>query len=139
MEDQDSAAAREPYFDANEAEEGDEEVVETVFDEADNKRLVVGRNIRFGANVTGCDLIHIAGTVEADFAGRHLVVEETGSFKGKATVESADIRGRAEGEITVSGKLLVQAGGELGGIIVYGSIELEDGAIINGTIAQQGS
>ena len=99
-------------------------------------RLVVGKKVRFGTEIAGCELINIAGEVEANFTGRHLNVAKTGIFRGTASVETAEIYGHAEGEIVVSGALVLRSGAHLGGTVTYGSIEIEPGATIEGTVAK---
>ena len=46
----------------------------------------------------------------------------------------ADVHGRFEGELVVSKRLLIRAGGHVSGQITYGEIEIESGGAISGAI-----
>jgi cytoskeletal protein CcmA (bactofilin family) len=97
--------------------------------------LVVGNGVRFANPVTGCGHIDVFGQIETDFEGECLFVSDTGMFRGTATVERAEIRGHADGDIRVSGRLRVCAGARIGGRIRYGSLQIEPGATIEGSIS----
>jgi cytoskeletal protein CcmA (bactofilin family) len=55
-------------------------------------------------------------------------------LKGSAQIETADIAGRFEGELTVQGRLHIRSTGRVHGTIRYGSIEIERGGAISGQV-----
>lgn len=112
-----------------------EPAVDSTPDANAERRLVVGRNVHFSSSVTGCDLINVYGHVEGEFEASRLMVAESGVFSGKAHVESAEIRGRADGIINVAGTLRLCAGARINGRISYGKLEIEAGAVIEGAVA----
>jgi cytoskeletal protein CcmA (bactofilin family) len=57
-----------------------------------------------------------------------------GCFKGKASIERAEISGEFEGELIVSKRLLIRSSGHVSGTVTYGEIEIERGGQISGTI-----
>lgn len=85
--------------------------------------------------ITSCDRVVIEGMVDATMRDVHTVeLTETGSLKGTAEVEDAEISGNFEGDITVRGKLTVHASGRIRGNVTYGEIEIQRGGQISGNI-----
>jgi len=101
----------------------------------DSKKLIVGRGINLNGEIRTCDSLVVEGTVEAVLSDcRSVELAPTGQFKGSATIEVADISGRFDGELTVTGRLTVRATGKVLGKVNYGELEIERGGIISGTI-----
>jgi cytoskeletal protein CcmA (bactofilin family) len=65
-------------------------------------------------------------------------IAESGLFKGSASIEEAEVRGRFEGNLTVRKRLLIRATGRVSGTIRYGQIEIECGGQISGDIQTDG-
>ena len=102
----------------------------------DMRRMVVGRGINVQGNVADCDHLVVEGNVEAEgFKARRMDIAEPGLFNGSAIIEDAIIAGRFEGNLTVTGRLVVRATGRIKGEVTYGSLEVEAGASIEGKIA----
>jgi len=108
--------------------------------ETATRKLVVGRGIVFSGEITSCDCLVVEGTVKANIAGCHDInIAEGGLFTGSASVESAEIRGRFEGALNVSGRLLVHANGKVAAEVRYHQLEVERGGEISGQIQAQGT
>ena len=108
--------------------------------ETATRKLVVGRGIVFSGEITSCDCLVVEGTVKANIAGCHDIdIAEGGLFTGSASVDSAQIRGRFEGALNVSGRLLVHSTGKIAAEVRYHQIEIERGGEISGQIQAQGS
>ena len=106
--------------------------------ETATRKLVVGRGIVFSGEITSCDCLVVEGTVKANIAGCHDInIAEGGLFTGSASVESAEIRGRFEGALNVSGRLLVHANGKVAAEVRYHQIEIERGGEISGQVQAQ--
>lgn len=102
------------------------------------RKLVVGRGIVFSGEITSCDCLVVEGTVKANIAGCHEIdIAEGGLFTGSASVDSAEIRGRFEGALTVSGRLLIHATGKVAAEVRYNQIEIERGGEISGNVQAQ--
>lgn len=101
-----------------------------------NKRvLTVGPDIQMKGEITTCDRVVIEGMVDATMRDVHTVeLAETGSLKGTAEVEDAEISGNFEGDLTVRGKLTVYTSGRVRGNVTYGEIEIQRGGQISGNI-----
>jgi cytoskeletal protein CcmA (bactofilin family) len=101
----------------------------------DGKRLIVGRDIVLTGEIKACDRLVIEGRVEAALSNiRAVEIAPSGRLKGAAQVDTADIAGSYEGELTVQQKLHIRATGRVHGQIRYGSIEIERGGRIGGHV-----
>jgi cytoskeletal protein CcmA (bactofilin family) len=102
---------------------------------AAEKRLVVGRDISLSGEIASCDRLVVEGRVEAKLSHcRELTVVPDGVFKGTATIDDAEIRGRFEGTLTARKRLVIRSGGSVSGTIRYGAIEVERGARLSGDV-----
>ena len=103
--------------------------------EVDVRQMIVGREISLKGEITHCDRLLIEGSIEANLSDcRDVEIAESGLFKGAASIESAEIRGRFEGTLTVRGRLFTRATGLVLGTIRYGQIEVERGGRIAGDV-----
>src|SRR6266436_3992540 len=99
------------------------------------RTLVVGAGMSLSGTITSCDRLVAEGTVDAKLDGcQHLVIAETGVFRGNVSTDNADVHGRFEGELVVQKRLLVRAAGHVSGTVSYGEIEIECGGRISGQI-----
>jgi cytoskeletal protein CcmA (bactofilin family) len=102
------------------------------------RRLSVGPEITLSGEINSCDKLFIEGSVEANLNNcREVEIAETGLFKGSASIEEAEVRGRFEGNLVVRKRLLIKAPGRVSGTIRYGQIEIECGGQISGDIQAQ--
>lgn len=101
----------------------------------DSKRLIVGRDIVLTGEIKACDRLVVEGRVEAALSDiRTVEITPSGLLKGAAQVDSADIAGSYEGDLTVQQNLHIRATGRVHGQIRYGSIEIERGGRIGGQV-----
>jgi len=105
--------------------------------------LTVGNDILLKGEIATCDRLVIEGKVDATLNDVHTVeISETGSFKGAAQIEDAEISGLFEGDLVVRNRLVIYATGKVRGKITYGEIEIERGGELTGeikTISQSGT
>jgi len=107
--------------------------------DADLRKLIVGREISLSGEINSCDKLIVEGSVEANLQNCHEVeLAESGLFKGSATIDEIEVRGRFEGNLSVRKRLLIRATGRVSGTIRYGQIEIECGGQISGDIQAQG-
>ncbi len=98
--------------------------------------LVIGKQIVLSGEVTSCNRLVVEGTIKANIKEcRDIAIAEGGLFTGSAAVQSADISGRFEGELTVSGRLLIRAPGLVSGTVQYSELEIERGGRIAGNVS----
>jgi len=97
--------------------------------------LTVGHDILLKGEIATCDRLVIEGAVDATLNEVHTVeIAETGSFKGAADIEDAEISGVFDGELTVRNRLVIYSTGQVRGKITYGEVEIERGGELTGTI-----
>lgn len=102
--------------------------------------LTVGNDIMLNGEIASCDRIVIEGRVDANLKEVHTVeIAESGSFKGKAEIEDAEISGVFDGELVVRNRLTIYSTGKVRGKIAYGEIEIERGGEITGEIVHGAS
>lgn len=103
--------------------------------QASKRVLTVGPDIQMKGEITTCDRVVIEGVVDAAMRDVHTVeLTESGSLKGTAEVEDAEISGSFEGDITVRGKLTIYSTGKVRGNITFGEIEIQRGGQISGNV-----
>ena len=74
--------------------------------------MTVGTGISLKGDIADCDMLVVEGTVDATLVGEVLAVSEGGTYTGTATVSEAEINGRFEGELNVTGVLHIHGGGQ---------------------------
>jgi cytoskeletal protein CcmA (bactofilin family) len=98
--------------------------------------LVIGREIVLSGEVTSCTRLVVEGTIKANIKEcRDIAIAEGGLFSGSAAVQSADISGRFEGDLKVSGRLMIRAPGLVSGTVDYSELEIERGGRIAGNVS----
>lgn len=102
--------------------------------------LTVGNDILLKGEIATCDRFVIEGRVEATINDVHtLELAECGSFKGSANVVDAHISGLFEGDLTVTGRLIIHTSGKVRGNVSYGEVEIERGGELTGQIKTAGT
>ena len=100
-----------------------------------DRRLTIGPGITMSGEIESCDYLLVEGTVEAALKGANVLeIAESGVFYGTVEINEANIAGRFEGDITVSGRLTISSTGVVTGSISYKEIEIEAGAVLDGKL-----
>ena len=101
----------------------------------EGRKLVVGREICLSGEIKTCEKLVVEGKVEADLSdSQSLEISEPGLFRGNATVEDCEISGTFEGELTVTGILVITPTGRVSGKIRYADLNVARGGRISGDI-----
>jgi cytoskeletal protein CcmA (bactofilin family) len=99
------------------------------------RKLTVGRDISLNGEITTCDHLIVEGNVTATIKGGQIIeILETGTYSGLVDIDQADIAGTFDGELTVRGKLTLRPTAIVTGLIRYGRLQVDSGAILNGQI-----
>lgn len=105
---------------------------------ASQNRINEGTHLKGDINSTG--FFRIDGKVEGSISNpSKIVLGKSGSIVGKLTCENADIEGRFEGILDVSGTLTLKASAHIEGEVVVGKLAVEPGATFNASCAMKGS
>ena len=101
----------------------------------EGRKLVVGREICLSGEIKTCEKLVVEGKVEADLSDSHsLEISEPGLFKGNAKVEDCEVSGTFEGELTVTGTLVLTPTARVTGKIRYANLIVSPGARLRGDI-----
>ncbi len=104
-------------------------------DSGEGKKLVVGRDIVLSGEINSCDKLVVEGRVEANINDcREIEVAESGTFKGQAEIDLAEISGTFEGTLTARQLLIVRSTGRITGKVRFGQLEIERGGEIVGDV-----
>jgi cytoskeletal protein CcmA (bactofilin family) len=92
-----------------------------------------------GMKITGdCDTngaVRIEGTVQGNIrAGKAVVVGKNGLVEGDISTQDAVISGRVKGSLKADSRLEVQAASRVEGEVTAGRMQVEEGAVLNGTV-----
>ncbi len=96
--------------------------------------MIVGNGIFVKGEIESCQTLVVEGRVEASLTADHLKVRSGGVFRGRAVVETANITGDFDGDLTVRGLLTIEASGRVSGTIRYAEIMIKTGGQIRGDI-----
>ena len=104
-----------------------------------SRTLTVGEGLSLSGEINSCDILVVAGKVEAKLTdGKLLEINETGQFRGSVEIENADIAGRYDGQLVVHGRLTVRSTGRISGMVKYGELEINAGGQIIGELQVTG-
>ena len=106
---------------------------------ADGRKLIVGDGLSLSGEITSCDILVVAGKVEAKLTdGKLLEITESGQFRGSVEIENSDIAGRYDGQLIVHGRLTVRSTGRISGTVKYGELEVSAGGQMIGELQVTG-
>lgn len=96
---------------------------------------IIGPGMRVVGDCDADGAIRIEGTVQGNIrAGKAVVVGKDGVVEGDIFTQDAVIAGSVTGVIRADSRLEVQASSRVEGEIVAARMQLEEGAILNGTV-----
>jgi cytoskeletal protein CcmA (bactofilin family) len=98
--------------------------------------LIVGPEVKLkGAEILNCDTLVVEGRVEATMDSRIIRIAENGAFIGKVSIDTAEIHGTLEGDLTARSQLVIHSTGKVHGTVRYGRLIAEDGCELGGHVA----
>tara|TARA_Y100001936_G_scaffold254084_1_gene324592 strand:- start:5428 stop:5949 length:522 start_codon:yes stop_codon:yes gene_type:complete len=101
----------------------------------DSKKLIVGRDIALNGEISACEKLVVEGRVEANMKEcREIEIAESGTFKGEAEIEIAEVSGVFEGSVSARKLLIVRSTGRVNGKVRVRQLEVERGGEISGEI-----
>ncbi|GAB5400708.1 MAG: polymer-forming cytoskeletal protein [Aureisphaera sp.] len=100
----------------------------------------INEGTKFTGDLVSNGFFRIDGTVEGTISKpSKVVLGKSGVIKGKLSCENADIEGRFEGNLDVSGTLTLKATAHIEGEVVVGKLAVEPGATFNASCSMQGA
>ena len=99
-------------------------------------RLYVGEGVVIKGQISVPDTLVASGALEGEVTVGNLVVDETGTIKGKITVaQNAEISGKVFDKLDVKALLIIRSTGRVDGTVSYGLLQIEQGASIAGGLS----
>ena len=95
----------------------------------------IGANISIRGEIDSPEHVFLAGIVNGDITCDQLTVDETGRITGKVVAKIAVIDGHVDGDIVVE-RLQIKSKAVVKGSLTYQSIEVAEGAQIDGNFVQ---
>jgi cytoskeletal protein CcmA (bactofilin family) len=96
---------------------------------------IIGPGMKVVGDCETDGTIRIEGTVEGSVrAGKAVVVGKDGHVKGDVATQDAVISGRITGTLSADSRLEVQATARIEGEVKARRLQLEEGAVLNGTV-----
>jgi cytoskeletal protein CcmA (bactofilin family) len=103
--------------------------------ETPGSKLSVGPNIELkGAEISDCAILVVEGRMEATVNSTVMEIAQTGTLKGLALIDVAEIHGEFSGELTAQKKLVVHGTGRVTGVIRYGKLVVVEGGELTGDV-----
>jgi len=105
---------------------------------ASQNRINEGTHLK--GDIVSEGFFRIDGKVEGSISNpSRVVLGKSGVIIGKLICENADIEGRFEGNLDVSGTLTLKASAQIHGEVLVGKLAVEPGAIFNASCLMKGS
>ena len=96
---------------------------------------IIGSSVTIEGVISFENLLQIDGSFTGQLLSNgKLIVGESGYVKADITLSEAIISGRVEGNIEVTGRLVLQGSAHVTGNIKAASITVDEGAVINGMV-----
>ena len=105
----------------------------------DADESVLGKGIRVQGDLTSKGDLALAGAIEGVVTVRGFSVAAGGRLKGRAEVNSAEIRGTLEGSLSVKGLTRIHAEARMEGDLATSSLMVADRAQLEGRVVASGA
>jgi cytoskeletal protein CcmA (bactofilin family) len=99
--------------------------------------LIAGAGVKLKGQIAACHTLTVEGKIDVSVRARKIIVVDGGAVVGKADVCDAEIAGRFDGDLSVSGKLVIRRTGHISGNVSYGQLEIEPGGELRGRVEVQ--
>lgn len=102
---------------------------------ADTVISIIGPGMLVVGDLDTDGTVRVEGEVEGDIrAGKAVVVGKEGRVEGNIRTQDAVLSGTVQGSLTAASRLEVQATARIEGDVHARRIQLEEGAVLNGTV-----
>ena len=97
-------------------------------------KVVIGNGVKFKGEITDADEVQVEGRADLTVNTDNLVVGAQGELKGNIESCNADIWGKADGTLKITGTLTIQEQGTVSGSIEYQNLQIKLGGKITGDL-----
>mgnify|MGYP001202825858 CR=1 FL=1 len=100
----------------------------------DNKVISIGTGVVFSGKVIEADNVKLEGTADGEITAKTVEISAAGSLDETVQCDTLIVAGTFSGEATVANSLSVKSTGRIEGKISYGSLSVEAGGAVLGTL-----
>lgn len=100
--------------------------------------LSVGEGVSISGKITLTGRLDVDGMIEGELSAKEMHVGGTGKVTGKINVTIADVRGEILDTLVVEDTLILRSTARVKGTISYKTLQIEQGAMLEGTLARIG-
>ena len=97
-------------------------------------KVLIGNGVKIKGEITDADEVQIDGSADVVMSTDNLVIGGTGDLKGVITSQNADVWGKLDGEVKISGTLTIQEQGSVSGSIEYENLQIKLGGKLKGDV-----
>lgn len=101
-----------------------------------NNNFFIKKHFKIRGELITDGIVVIEGEFEGLIKANKIKLAKSGKFKGRCEVQSADIGGSVNAEVNCAHKLFVAKTAVINGVINYGEIQIETGALCQGQLNQ---
>lgn len=99
----------------------------------------INEGTKIKGDITSTGFFRIDGIIEGNIkTPSRVVVGKTGVILGTLTCEDADIEGKVQGNLKITGTLSLKASAVIEGDVIIGKLAVEPGATLNASCIMQG-
>ena len=102
----------------------------------DTKVITIGTGVVFSGKVIEADNVKLEGKADGEITAKTVELSSAGSLDGKVRCDTLIVAGTFSGEASVAGSLSVKSTGKIAGKTSYGSLDVEAGGVVLGTLEQ---
>jgi len=99
-----------------------------------SSKVIIGNGVTIKGEITNADEVQIDGSADVVLNTDNLIIGSTGELKGTIQSDNADVWGKVDGDLKISGTLTIQEQGSVSGSIEYHSLQIKLGGKIIGDI-----
>ena len=97
-------------------------------------KVIIGNGVKFKGEITNADEVQVEGKANITLNTDNLVVGAHGELKGNIESCNADVWGKVDGDLKISGTLTIQEQGTVSGSVEYQNLHVKLGGKINGDV-----
>jgi cytoskeletal protein CcmA (bactofilin family) len=97
-------------------------------------KVVIGNGVKFKGEITDADEVQVEGRADVTLNTDNLVVGAQGELKGNIESCNADIWGKVDGTLKITGTLTIQEQGVVSGSTEYQNLQIKLGGKISGDL-----
>ena len=98
------------------------------------RKVIIGDGVKFKGEITDADEVQVEGRADLTVNTDNLVVGAQGELKGNIESCNADIWGKVDGTLKITGTLTIQEQGIVSGSTEYQNLQIKLGGKISGDL-----